>query len=69
VPDSDDDMYERKVIDESRVPLGEIVPGVGTQLAYLLEIGDGHGRQSASGFQSARLEDFWNVVFGKIRTV
>jgi hypothetical protein len=28
-------MYERKVIDESRVPLGEVVPRVGTQFAYL----------------------------------
>jgi hypothetical protein len=40
VPDPDDDMYERKVIDESRVPLGEVVPRVGTQFAYLYDFGD-----------------------------
>ena len=40
VPDPDDAMYERKVIDESRVPLGEVVPRVGTQFAYLYDFGD-----------------------------
>jgi hypothetical protein len=40
VPDPDDAMYERKVSDESRVPLGEVVPRVGTQFAYLYDFGD-----------------------------
>ena len=40
VPDPDDAMYEHKVIDESRVPLGEVVPRVGTQFAYLYDFGD-----------------------------
>jgi len=40
VPDPDDAMYERKVIDESRVPLGEVVPRVGTQFEYLYDFGD-----------------------------
>lgn len=40
VPDPDDDMYERKVIDESRVPLGDVVPRVGTSFAYLYDFGD-----------------------------
>jgi len=40
VPDPDDDMYERKVIDESRVLLGEAVPCVGTPFAYLYDFGD-----------------------------
>ena len=57
------------MIDESRVPLGEVVPCVGTQFAYLLDIGEGHGRLAARGFQSARFENLGNVVFGKIRTV
>ena len=43
VPDPDDDMYERKVIDESRVPLGQVVPRVGTQFAYLYDFGDSWG--------------------------
>ena len=30
VPDEDDDLYERKVINESRVRLREVVPRVGT---------------------------------------
>jgi hypothetical protein len=30
VPDPDDDLYERRVIDESRVRLREAVPRVGT---------------------------------------
>jgi hypothetical protein len=67
VPDSDDDMYERKVIDERRVPFGEVAR-VGTQFAYLSEIGEGHGRLAARGFRSGRLENFGNVVFGKSRT-
>jgi hypothetical protein len=40
VPDPDDDMYERKVIDESRVPLVEVAPRVGTQFVYLYDFGD-----------------------------
>jgi hypothetical protein len=39
-PDPDDDIYERKVIDESRVPLAEVVPRVGTQFTYLYDFGD-----------------------------
>lgn len=41
VPDPDDDMYERKVTDERRVLLGEVVPRVGTQFVYLYDFGDG----------------------------
>jgi hypothetical protein len=40
VPDPDDEMNERKVIDERRVPLGQVVPRVGTQFAYLYDFGD-----------------------------
>jgi hypothetical protein len=40
VPDPDDDMYERKVIDESRVRLVEAVPRVGTRFEYLYDFGD-----------------------------
>jgi hypothetical protein len=40
VPDPDDDLYERKVIDESRVRLREILPRVGTQFEYLYDFGD-----------------------------
>jgi hypothetical protein len=40
VPDPDDDMYERKVIDEQRVRLGEVVSRVGTQFTYLYDFGD-----------------------------
>ena len=41
VPDPDDDLYERKVIDESRVRLREVVPrGVGTRFEYLYDFGD-----------------------------
>ncbi len=40
VPDPDDDMYERKVIDESRARLGDVVPRVGTQFEYLYDFGD-----------------------------
>jgi hypothetical protein len=40
VPDPDDTMYERKVVDESRVPLGEVVPRVGTEFTYLYDFGD-----------------------------
>ena len=40
VPDPDDDLYERTVINESRVPLREIVPRVGTQFEYWYDFGD-----------------------------
>jgi hypothetical protein len=40
VPDPDDTMYERKVVDESRVPLAEVVPRVGTEFTYLYDFGD-----------------------------
>jgi hypothetical protein len=40
VPDPDDDMYERKVIDERRVALADVVPRVGTQFVYLYDFGD-----------------------------
>lgn len=41
VPDPEDDLYERKVIDESRVRLREVAPRVGTQFEYLYDFGDG----------------------------
>jgi hypothetical protein len=41
VPDPDDDMYERKVTDERRVSLGEVIPRVGAQFVYLYDFGDG----------------------------
>ena len=40
VPDPDDDMYERKVIDEQQVRLCEVVPRVGTQFLYQMCIRD-----------------------------
>lgn len=40
VPDPDDDLYEREVIDESRVRLKEAVPRVGTRFEYLYDFGD-----------------------------
>jgi hypothetical protein len=40
VPDPDDTMYQRKVVDESRVPLWEVVPRVGTEFTYLYDFGD-----------------------------
>jgi Plasmid pRiA4b ORF-3-like protein len=40
VPDPDDIMYERNVVDESHVPLGDVVPRVGTDFAYLYDFGD-----------------------------
>jgi Plasmid pRiA4b ORF-3-like protein len=40
VPDPDDDLYERKVIDENQVRLREVVPRVGTQFEYLYDFGD-----------------------------
>jgi hypothetical protein len=40
VPHEDDDLYERKVINESRVRLREVVPRVGTHFEYLYDFGD-----------------------------
>ena len=40
VPDPDDIMYERNVVDERHVPLGDVVPRVGTEFAYLYDFGD-----------------------------
>jgi hypothetical protein len=58
-PDPDDDIYKRKVIDESRVPLAEVVPQVGTQFTYLYDFGDswehdlGAGSHPAAGGEMA----------------
>jgi hypothetical protein len=41
VPDPDDELYERKVIDERRERLCDAVPRVGTQFVYLYDFGDG----------------------------
>ncbi len=40
VPDPDDDLYERTVIDESRERLSDLVPRVGTMFTYLYDFGD-----------------------------
>ena len=40
VPDPDDEMHERKVIDESRTKLCDVVPRVGTQFLYAYDFGD-----------------------------
>jgi hypothetical protein len=40
MPDPDDDLYERTVINESRVPLREVVSRVGTQFEYWYDFGD-----------------------------
>jgi Plasmid pRiA4b ORF-3-like protein len=40
VPDPDDIMYERNVVDESHLPLEDVVPRVGTEFAYLYDFGD-----------------------------
>jgi hypothetical protein len=40
VPDPDDDMNERKVIDERRERLCDAMPRVGTQFLYLYDFGD-----------------------------
>jgi hypothetical protein len=41
VPDTDDDMYERKVIDERRQRLCNVVTLAGAQFVYLYDFGDG----------------------------
>ena len=40
VPDPDDDMYERKVIDEKQIRLSDVVAQVGTEFTYLYDFGD-----------------------------
>jgi hypothetical protein len=40
VPDPDDDMYERTVIDERRHRLREVIPQVGTSFEYVYDFGD-----------------------------
>lgn len=40
VPDPDDAMYERKVIDERRKRLRDVVSRVGTRLVYVYDFGD-----------------------------
>ena len=39
VPDVDDDINERKVFDEIRVVLAQVVPRVGTEFTYLSSCG------------------------------
>jgi hypothetical protein len=39
-PDPDDELYERKVIDESPVPLNRIVQHVGATFEYVYDFGD-----------------------------
>lgn len=40
VPDPDDEFHERKVIDESRAKLCDVVPRVGTRFLYAYDFGD-----------------------------
>jgi hypothetical protein len=40
LPDPEDDMFERKVSDERRAALCDVVPRVGTQFIYLYDFGD-----------------------------
>lgn len=40
IPDADDDLYERKVIDERRQRLPNVLPRVGTAFEYLYDFGD-----------------------------
>jgi hypothetical protein len=40
IPDADDDLYERKVIDERRQQLKHVLPRVGTLFQYLYDFGD-----------------------------
>jgi hypothetical protein len=40
VPDPDDELHERKVIDELRAKLCDVVPRVGTQFLYVYDFGD-----------------------------
>lgn len=40
LPDPDDELYERKVLDERRVRLREVVARVGTEFEYLYDFGD-----------------------------
>ena len=48
VPNPDDDLYERKVTDERRIRLRDVIAQVGTQCEYLYDFGDswlGHSRE------------------------
>lgn len=40
LPDPDDDLYERKVTDERRIRLRDVIAQVGTQFEYLYDFGD-----------------------------
>lgn len=40
LPDSDDDLYERKVIDERRIRLRDVITQIGMQFEYLYDFGD-----------------------------
>jgi hypothetical protein len=40
IPDPDDEIYERKVIDERRVRLRDVVSRVGTSFEYVYDFGD-----------------------------
>lgn len=40
IPDPDDDLYERKVIDERRQRLTHVLPRVGAAFQYLYDFGD-----------------------------
>jgi hypothetical protein len=40
VPDPDDDLYERKVMDERRIRLRDVITHVGMQFEYLYDFGD-----------------------------
>lgn len=40
VPDPDDELYERKVLDEKRVRLADALTRVGTHFEYLYDFGD-----------------------------
>jgi len=40
VPDPEDDLYERKVIDEKRIRLADVVSDIGTRFEYIYDFGD-----------------------------
>lgn len=40
VPDPDDELYEREVLDDSKERLAYVAPRVGTQFAYVYDFGD-----------------------------
>jgi len=41
IPDAEDDLYERKVLDERRQKLQKVLPNVGCVFEYLYDFGDG----------------------------